>query len=77
MERALGDRQRGVGEPAGGALKKDQLIWGLLPLLARLAITAEFVIAALGKAFGWSGQAAYMASQGIAVYGPGRWAWGD
>lgn len=70
MEWALGDRERGVGEPAGGSLKRDQLIWGLLPLLARWAITAEFVIAALGKSFGWSGQAAYMASQGMTMIAP-------
>jgi putative oxidoreductase len=43
---------------------------GLLPLLARLAIAAEFIIAALGKALGWSGQAAYMASQGMTMIAP-------
>ena len=60
MERALGDHQRGMGQPARDALK-----FGLLPLLARLALSVEFVYAAQGKAFGWSGQAAYMASQGM------------
>lgn len=64
MERTLGDSQRRVGEPP------DWLMWGLLPLVARLAITAEFVIAALGKALGWSGQAAYMASQGMTMIAP-------
>lgn len=70
MERALGDRQRGVGEPARGALRGQQLVHGLLPLLARLAITAEFVVAALGKALGWPGQATYMASQGMTMIVP-------
>jgi putative oxidoreductase len=46
------------------------LVTGLLPLVARLAITGEFIIAALGKALGWSGQAAYMASQGMTLIGP-------
>jgi len=54
-----------VGEPAAGALR-----FGLLPLLARLALSVEFVYAAQGKAFGWSGQAAYMASQGMTWIGP-------
>ena len=43
---------------------------GFLPLLARLAITAEFVIAVLGKTLDWSGQAAYMASQGMTMIAP-------
>jgi uncharacterized membrane protein YphA (DoxX/SURF4 family) len=46
------------------------LVRGRLPLLARLAITAEFIIAALGKALGWSGQAAYMASQRMTMIDP-------
>ncbi|HEV2750993.1 MAG TPA: DoxX family protein [Gemmatimonadales bacterium] len=41
-----------------------------MPLLARLAITAEFIIALLGKALGWSGQVAYMASQGMTMIAP-------
>jgi putative oxidoreductase len=32
-----------------------------LALIARLFLSAEFAIAALGKMFGWDGQAAYMA----------------
>jgi putative oxidoreductase len=48
----------------------EWLLWGLLPLVARLAITAEFVIAVIGKALGWSGQAAYMASQGMTMIAP-------
>ena len=43
---------------------------GLLPLLARFALSAEFVIAALGKATGWSGQEAYMAAHGLRLIGP-------
>jgi putative oxidoreductase len=48
----------------------EWLMRGLLPLLARLAITTEFVIAALGKTLGWSGQAAYMSSQGMTLIAP-------
>jgi putative oxidoreductase len=48
----------------------EWLVRGLLPLLARLAITAEFVIAALGKTLAWSGQAAYMSSQGMTLIAP-------
>jgi putative oxidoreductase len=73
MERTLGDSQRGVGESTVGSLMgapPEWLMMGLLPLLARLAISAEFVIAALGKTLGWSGQAAYMASQGMTMIVP-------
>ena len=38
---------------------------GLLPLVARLLLTAEFLIALNGKISGWSGQAAYMESHGM------------
>jgi putative oxidoreductase len=38
---------------------------GLLPLIARLLIVAEFAIAVNGKISGWSGQAAYMAAHGM------------
>lgn len=48
----------------------DWLLFGLLPLFARWAITAEFIVAALGKLLGWSGQAAYMASQGMTMIPP-------
>lgn len=50
--------------------KQERLLFGLLPLVARLAITVEFVIAALGKTLDWSGQAAYMASQGMSLIPP-------
>ena len=39
--------------------------YGLLPLLARLMLAAEFAIAANGKISGWDGQAAYMARHGL------------
>ena len=61
----MGDPQRGLGEPAAGAL-----IYGLLPLVARLLLCAEFLVAANGKAFGWSDQAAYMTSQGMTFVAP-------
>lgn len=43
---------------------------GLLPLVARLMIVAEFVIALLGKITDWSGQAAYMAAHGLPFVNP-------
>jgi putative oxidoreductase len=43
----------------------NQLRLGLVPLLARLLIVAEFLIAANGKISGWDGQAAYMTSHGM------------
>jgi len=46
------------------------LLDGLLPLAARFALSAEFVIAALGKATGWSGQEDYMASHGMTMVAP-------
>jgi putative oxidoreductase len=44
--------------------------YGLLPLVARALMTLEFLVAANGKIFGWSGQAAYMASKGITFVTP-------
>jgi putative oxidoreductase len=38
---------------------------GLLPLIARLLIVAEFCIAVNGKISDWSGQAGYMAAHGM------------
>lgn len=38
---------------------------GLLPLIARLLLIAEFLIALNGKVTGWSGQAQYMAAHGM------------
>ena len=55
----------------GGRLRPPAwLLEGLLPLLARVALSAEFVIAALGKSFDWSGQAAYMSSHGMSMVAP-------
>lgn len=43
----------------------DQVRRGLLPLVARILLTSEFLIAVNGKITGWDGQAAYMASHGL------------
>jgi putative oxidoreductase len=43
---------------------------GLLPLIARVLIASEFVIAVNGKLFDWNGQAAYMASHGMRFIAP-------
>src|SRR5579864_1724659 len=43
---------------------------GVLPLLARIAISLIFIQAVMGKVFGWSGQAAYMAQHGISPVAP-------
>ena len=48
-----------------GALKT-----GLVPLVARVLVVAEFAIAANGKIQGWDGQAAYMAAHGMRFIGP-------
>lgn len=42
----------------------------LLPLVARLLLVSEFLIAVNGKIFGWEGQAAYMASHGMHFVAP-------
>src|ERR1700730_2518348 len=48
----------------------DRTRFGLLPLVARLLVTSEFVIAVGGKILGWSGQAAYMQSKGMIMVTP-------
>ena len=48
----------------------DWFTYGALPLLARLLIASEFVIAVNGKIFGWAGQVAYMAAAGMTMIGP-------
>jgi len=64
MTTELGDSIEGLcGLPAW-------LLYGLFPLAARLALSSEFVIAALGKARDWSGQKAYMASHGLGMLDP-------
>jgi hypothetical protein len=45
---------------AASFLTRYQIRFGLLPLVARLLVTPEFLVAVSGKTFGWSGQAAYM-----------------
>lgn len=43
---------------------------GLVPLVARFALSAEFVIAAWSKATAWGDQATYMASHGMTMIAP-------
>ena len=43
---------------------------GLLPFVARLLLSLEFLVAVNGKITGWSGQAAYMASHGMRFIPP-------
>jgi putative oxidoreductase len=49
---------------------RDTVRYGALPLVARLLIDAEFLVALNGKISGWSGQASYMASHGMRFIGP-------
>ena len=53
-----------IPSPAGN------LRFGAAPLLARLLLVAEFLIAVNGKIFGWSSQVAYMASHGMTMVQP-------
>jgi putative oxidoreductase len=46
------------------------LRFGAGPLVARLLLSAEFLIAVNGKISGWSGQAAYMAAHGMTMIVP-------
>ena len=48
----------------------DTIRVGLLPLVARLLLVSEFLIAVNGKISGWDGQAAYMASHGMHFVAP-------
>jgi putative oxidoreductase len=48
----------------------DRLRFGLFPLIARLLLSSEFLIAVNGKISGWSGQVAYMASHGMRFIPP-------
>jgi putative oxidoreductase len=43
----------------------DTVRFGVLPLIARLLLVSEFLVALNGKITGWDGQAAYMASKGM------------
>ncbi len=48
----------------------DRVRYGLFPLIARLLLVLEFLVALNGKISGWSGQAAYMAAHGMHFIGP-------
>ncbi len=43
----------------------DRIRFGLLPLVARVLLVLEFLVAVNGKIFGWAGQEAYMAAHGM------------
>lgn len=49
---------------------REQLTFGALPLVARLLLSAEFLIAVNGKITDWSGQAGYMAAHGMTMIAP-------
>lgn len=51
-------------------MPRNSLRFGLAPLMARLFVVAEFLVAVNGKVFGWSGQASYMASHGMTFITP-------
>lgn len=55
---------------AHSVLSRYQVRFGLLPLIARLLVTSEFLVAVGGKTFDWSGQAAYMQSKGMTMIVP-------
>jgi putative oxidoreductase len=55
---------------ARSLVTRYEIRFGLLPLVARLLITPEFLVAVRGKTFGWSGQAAYMQSKGMTMIVP-------
>ena len=55
---------------ARSLLSSTPIRFGLLPLVARLLVTPEFLVAVGGKTFGWSGQAAYMQSKGMTMIVP-------
>jgi putative oxidoreductase len=48
----------------------DSIRYGFLPLVARLLLVSEFLIAVNGKIGDWSGQAAYMAGHGMSFVAP-------
>jgi putative oxidoreductase len=51
-------------------LSSESIRFGVLPLVARLLVTSEFLVAVRGKTFDWSGQAAYMQSKGMTMIVP-------
>jgi putative oxidoreductase len=48
----------------------DRIRYGAAPLVARLLLVSEFLIAVNGKIGDWSGQAGYMASKGMTHVAP-------
>lgn len=55
---------------ARSLISSTPIRFGLLPLVARLLVTPEFLVAVGGKTFGWSDQAAYMQSKGMTMIVP-------
>jgi len=51
-------------------MQTDSWKFGLLPLLARLLVVSEFLIAVNGKITGWDGQSAYMRAHGMRFVSP-------
>ena len=54
--------------PAGAS--SSELRSAVLPALARLSICLIFIQGAMGKMFGWTGQAAYMTKHGVGPVTP-------
>jgi putative oxidoreductase len=48
----------------------EKVQFGVLPLVGRLLLVAEFLVALNGKISDWSGQAAYMKAHGMTMVGP-------
>ena len=63
-------RMRLVPRPASALLSNAEIRFGWLPLVARLLVTPEFLVAVRGKTFDWSGQAAYMQAKGMTMIVP-------
>ena len=59
-----------IPRPASALLSNTKFRFGFLPLVARLLVTPEFLVAVRGKTFDWSGQAAYMQSKGMTMIVP-------
>ena len=51
-------------------LSRDDIRFGLLPLIARVLLILEFLIAVNGKISDWPGQAQYMAAHGMRLIPP-------
>ena len=59
-----------IPAPVSELLSNTQFRFGFLPLVARLLVTPEFLVAVRGKTFDWSGQAEYMQSKGMTMIVP-------